>query len=158
MRIYNKRARYEYKLEQDKYEAGISLSGGEAKAIRTRHIDLSQSHARILNNEAYLINANIPIQGAQKYDSTRMRKLLFHKSEIVSILSKMKQRKLTLVPIAIYNKRSLRPGGRKSRIFKLELILGKPKRKFEKKESLKKKDIQREIQETLKAKAQGSKF
>lgn len=139
MQIFNKRAKFNYKLENERFEAGISLSGGEAKAVRTGHADLSQSYAKIFNGEAYLINANIPVFGA-KVEPTRTRKLLMHKSEIVSILTKMKQRKLTLVPLKLYTK---------ARLIKLELALGKSKRKFEKKEALKRRDIEREIKGTI---------
>ncbi|MEK7188229.1 MAG: SsrA-binding protein [Patescibacteria group bacterium] len=142
MKIINKKAGYEYQLTSDKYEAGIALLGAEAKSIRGRHLDLSQSTARILGGEAWLINANIPIlQPPQGYNSTRMRKLLLHKDQIVSISTKVKQQKLTIVPTSIYNM---------GRIYKVGLALGKPKRKFEKREYLKKKDIEREIQKELK--------
>lgn len=136
MKIYNRKARFNYKLEAEKTEAGISLSGAEAKAIRTGHLDLSQSTARIIATEAWLINANIPVSGLQNYNSTRSRKLLLHKSEIVSLSSKIKQRKLTLVPVKVYTK---------GRLVKVELRLGKTKRKFEKRQAIKKKDIEREM-------------
>ncbi len=138
MRIFNKKARYEYSLTGDKVEAGISLLGSEAKAVRTGHADLSRSVARALNSEIWLINANIPVaQPPQGYNSTRTRKLLLNRSEIISLSTKMKQQKLTLVPTKLYTK---------GRLVKVELALGKPKRKFEKKEALKKKDIEREIE------------
>lgn len=142
MRIFNKRAKFNYKLEGERVEAGISLSGGEAKAVRENRANISQSHARILNGEAFLINANIPVAGA-KYEPTRIRKLLLHKGEILSLSTKMKQRKLTLVPIKMYT--SIRPGGRRGRLIKCELALGKSKRKFEKKEAIKKRDLEREL-------------
>ncbi len=141
MSIINKRARYEYSLTEDRVEAGISLSGAEAKAIREGHADLSQSVARVMGQEIYLINANIPIAGAQNYTSTRTRKLLLHKGEIVAISTKAKQQKLTLVPVKMYTK---------GRLVKLELALGKPKRKFEKRQTIKKKDIERELAAELK--------
>ncbi|OGM15788.1 SsrA-binding protein [Candidatus Woesebacteria bacterium RBG_19FT_COMBO_42_9] len=141
MKITNKRANYEYKLEGDRVEAGISLSGGEAKAIRTGHADINQSVARVVNDEIFLINANIPIPEAQKYSSTRTRKLLLHRDEIVSLTTKMKQFKLTLVPTNLYNK---------GRLIKVTLALGKPKREFEKKEAIKRKDIERELEKEFK--------
>ena len=141
MAIINKRARYEFSLTEEKVEAGISLSGGEAKAIREGHADLSQSVARIMEGEVYLINANIPVVGAKNYLSTRSRKLLLHKEEIVSISTKAKQQKLTLVPTKMYTK---------GRLVKLELALGKPKRKFEKRQQIKKKDIEKELAQELK--------
>lgn len=136
MSILNRRAKFEYALEPERFEAGVSLSGGEAKAIRGGHADISQSVARVVNGEIYWINANIPVQGAVKYDVKRTRKLLLHRDEIVGLATKMKQRKLTLVPIKVYTK---------GRLVKLELALGKPKRKFEKRETIKRKDIKREL-------------
>lgn len=143
MKIYNKRARFEYALEGDRYEAGLSLTGGEAKAIRTGHADLSQSVVKFLGYEAWLINANIPIVGAKEYNSTRSRKLLLHKNEIVSIGTKMKQHGLTFVPLSLYTM---------GRLVKLALALGKPKRKFEKRQAIKKKDIERELARELRIK------
>ncbi len=136
MKIFNKRARFEYELTGEKVEAGISLRGSEAKSIREKRADLSQSHVRIMGNEAFLINANIPVPGMKDYDSTRIRKLLLHKREILALATKVKQGKLQVVPIVLYNKR---------RLVKLSLELGKPKRKFEKKEAIKRADIQRDI-------------
>jgi len=143
MRISNKRANFEYQLQGDRFEVGIALTGGEAKAVRTGHADLSRALARVLNGEAYLINANIPVSGAKNYNATRTRKLLLHKEEIVSISTAVKQQKLTLVPTRLYTK---------GHLIKLDLALGKPKRKFEKKEAIKRKDIEREIARELKIK------
>jgi SsrA-binding protein len=141
MKIFNKRAKYEYELTGESVEAGISLMGAEAKAIREGHADLSQSHVRIMNGEAFLINANIPVAGKLNYESTRIRKLLLHKKQILSILTKSKQQKLQIVPLKLYNK---------GRLIKVLLELGKSKRKFEKKESIKRKDIQRDIEKEFK--------
>jgi len=140
-KITNKRASYEYSLEEDRYEAGLSLNGVEAKAIREGHADLSRSVIRLLGGEAWLINANISSVQAQISSPTRSRKLLLHKSEILSLATKMKQFKLTAVPIMLYTK---------GRLVKLKFTLGKPKRKFEKKEFLKKKDVERELEQELK--------
>ncbi|MDO8341416.1 MAG: SsrA-binding protein [Candidatus Woesebacteria bacterium] len=137
MRIINKKSRFEYELTPERIEAGLSLRGIEAKSFRDKRVDLSQSHVRILNREVYLINANIPATGIEKYEPTRMRKLLLHKNEILSLETKIKQKKLQIVPTAMYNK---------GRLIKLELTLGKPKRRFEKKESIKKKDVERDIE------------
>ena len=143
MRIFNKKARFEYELTPEKIESGISLKGVEAKSIREGRGDLSQSHVRVLGDEVFLINANIPVVGIQKYEPTRMRKLLLHKNEILSLITKMKQRSLQIVPTVMYNK---------GHLIKLQLSLGKPKGKFEKKESIKKKDIQRELEREFKIK------
>ena len=136
MNIANKKARFEYELSGDGVEAGISLLGAEAKSVREGRVDISQSAVRILGDEAFLVNANIPAPGLQKYNSTRIRKLLLHRGEILSLVTKMKQKKLQIVPIRVYNK---------GRLIKLYLELGRAKRKFEKKEALKRHDINRDI-------------
>lgn len=140
MKIQNKKARFNYSIEE-KLEAGIVLTGGEARAIRTGHINLSNSYAKILSGEVYLINAVVPITGAKDYNQSRSRKLLLNKREILNLESKIKTRKLTLVPTLVYTKGNL---------VKVELGLGKSKRKFEKKEILKEKDIKRDLQRELK--------
>lgn len=136
MKTFNKRANFEYELTPEKVEAGVVLKGIEAKAFRDGRVDISQSHVRVLDGEVYLINANIPAGEVKGYEPTRMRKLLLHKNEILALITKMKQKKLQIVPTMMYNS--------KSRI-KLELVLGVPKRKFDKKESIKEKDVQRDI-------------
>lgn len=142
MKIVNKKAKFNYKLF-DRYEAGIELLGGEVKATKLGKVDLSNSFAKVVNGEIFLINASIPIQGKKDYRPTRTRKLLLRKDEIVSIKTKIKARKLTLVPTKVYTK---------GRLVKLEIALAKTKRKFEKKEEIKRKDIEREIAQELKNK------
>lgn len=141
MKVFNRKAKFNYKLTPEKVEAGIALKGIEAKAFRNNRIDLSQSFVKVINKEVFLINANIPAKGIKDYQPTRTRKLLLHKSEIIKLETKMKRHKLQLVPIVMYNQ---------NKKIKLKLALGKSKRKFEKKESLKKKDIQREIEKQFK--------
>src|SRR5690348_6117704 len=136
MKQENKRAFYNYFIES-KIEAGVVLSGGEARAIRTGHINLINSYAKIINNEVYLVNADIPVAGAKDYNSTRMRKLLLKRPEILDLETKIKQKKLTLVPTKVYSK---------GRLIKIELGLAKSKKEYEKRESLKKKDIQRDME------------
>ena len=143
MEVLNKKAKFEYELTPEKVEAGIVLKGIEAKAFRDGRINISQSHVRVLDGELFLINANIPagdIKGYEiqpkGYEPTRMRKLLLHKKEILSLITKMKQKKLQIVPTMMYNSRHR---------VKLELVLGKPKKQFHKKESIKAKDVQRDI-------------
>ncbi len=143
MQVLNKRASFEYELTPEKVEAGIVLKGIEAKAFRDGRLNLSQSHVRILDGEVYLINANISAGDIKGYEPTRMRKLLLHKKEILSLITKMKQKKLQIVPTMMYNS--------DSRI-KLELVLGVPKRKFDKKETVKKMDVQRDIDRELRGK------
>jgi SsrA-binding protein len=139
--ILNKKARFNYQLTGKRVEAGIALSGAEAKTIREKQADLSRAVVRIMGNEIYLINANIPTLGSLKLRADRMRKLLLHRTEILSLATKAKQQKLTLVPVKLYTK---------GRLVKLEIALGKTKAKFEKKEAIKRKDIEREIEQQFK--------
>jgi SsrA-binding protein len=140
MRIINKKARFNYTLF-DKFEVGIALTGAETKALKTGRGDLSNSFVKIIKDEAYLINANFPAANeSQNYDPTRTRKLLLHRAELTFLTTKMKQKGLTIVPTKVYTK---------GRLVKLEVALAKSKRKFEKKESIKKKDIEREIEQQL---------
>lgn len=141
MKLFNKRARFEYELVGEGVEAGISLKGAEAKSLREGRGDISQAFVKVLGNEAFLVNANIPATGLANYDATHSRKLLMHKAEILSLVTKMKQKKLQIVPVRVYNK---------GRLIKLYLELGKPKRQFEKKEAIKRKDIQRDIEKEFK--------
>jgi len=103
MRVTNRRARYNYRLF-DKYEAGVSLTGVEVKAIRNGRANISSAYAKIINSEVYLVNANIQVKGVKDYDPLRTRKLLLNKTEIISIQTKIKQKKLTLVPTKLYTK------------------------------------------------------
>jgi SsrA-binding protein len=139
MRVTNKKARFNYRL-LEKLEAGVSLTGIEAKAARKGHINLTNSFAKIIDNQVYLINASISTQGSEKYNPTRTRKLLLHKKQITSIQSKIKAKKLTLVPVSMYTK---------GQLVKVELALAKTKRKFEKRRELKKKTLKREIEREL---------
>lgn len=139
MLLRNKRARHDYFIF-DTLEAGISLLGIEAKALKDGRGDISNAFARIKDGEAYLVGANIPqpsVSSAKDYDPLRTRKLLLHKSQIVSLGTKMKQQNLSLIPLSVYNK------GPKA---KIELALAKGKKKFEKKEVKKARDIERQVE------------
>ena len=139
MKIVNKKAKFNYTIEE-RIEAGIVLTGGEARAIRTGHVNLANSYARILQNEVYLVNADVPITGAKNYDATHMRKLLLKKREIGNLEVKIKQKKLTLVPTAVYTK---------GRLVKLELGLARSKREFEKRQVIKSRDMKRDLEKEL---------
>ena len=136
MKVFNKRARFDYSL-LERYEAGIVLSGAEVKAIKDGGLNLNQAHARVIDGEVFLVNANISLISNQ---STRSRKLMLHKKEITSIQSKIKAKKLTLVPVSVYTK---------GRLVKVGLALAKAKRKYQKKEVKKKRDIQREAEREI---------
>ena len=142
MSIVNKKAFSDFDI-REKIEAGIALLGSEVKAVKEGHADLTGSFVRILDNQAFLINAKVfPYEYArlEGYDSLRTRKLLLHKNQITALKSKMDGQNLNLVPIALYEKNNY---------IKLEIALGKSKKKYEKKEALKKKDLDREAQREI---------
>ena len=147
---FNKRANFDYEI-LEKYEAGLMLLGYEVKSVKTGHINLKGSFVTIKNvkgkvlPEFYLINAHIPLYkyaGTIKdYDPYRSRKLLLKKSEIKRLIGKKKERGLTLVPIKIYTKHSF---------VKLEFGLGRGKRKVDKREAIKKREVDRKIRTLIK--------
>ncbi len=136
MLAQNKKAHFNYNLLEKK-EAGIVLTGEEVKTLKERGADISSAYVKIIENEAYLVNANI----FTSQDPSRTRKLLLHKKEIFSLLSKIKSKKLTLIPLKLYNK---------GRRVKLEFALAKPKKSFEKKENIKKQEAERQAEIELK--------
>lgn len=141
MKIINRRARHDYYLFEN-FEAGIVLAGSEVKSLQQGRADLGSSFVRIKDSEAWLVGTNIPPYGAiQGYDPLRQRKLLLSKDEIISLETKMKQQKLTLVPISLYNKR---------RFIKVRLALARGKRQFEKREAKRRRDLDREAEIALK--------
>ncbi len=145
MRILNKRANYDYSL-QDRIEAGINLYGYEVKAVKNGHADLTGSFVKIQGSEAYLVNAKIfPYEYAslKDYDQARTRKLLLHKAEITALKGKTDGQNLAIVPVSMYIKHGF---------IKVELGLGKGKKKYEKKEAIKRRDLNREIEEELRGK------
>ncbi len=142
MKISNKRAFFDYEL-RDHFEAGINLTGAEVKAIRLGHADLTGSHVKIMGSEAYLVNARIfPYQYArpEAYDEKRTRKLLLHKEEIISLKSKTEASGLTIVAVSLYTTKNL---------IKAELAIGKGKKQYDKRQSIKKKELAREAKQNL---------
>lgn len=136
MEIKNKKAYFNYFIE-DEIEAGIVLVGTEIKSVRKGSIDISDAYIRIKNNEAYIINMCI-----DKYDSgsifnhepSRERKLLLHKKEIKKLFEKVKKDGLTIIPLKIYIKNG-----------KAKLLIGlaRGKKLYDKRESIKKRDLER---------------
>ncbi|MEK7471510.1 MAG: SsrA-binding protein SmpB [Patescibacteria group bacterium] len=140
----NRKARFNYEF-LEKYETGIELLGTEVKSVRGGQMSLEGAFIIIRGGEAFLINANIPpyqVKNAPKdYDPLRNRKLLLTKKEIAELVGSEKNKSLTIVPISVYNK------GRK---IKVEIALAKGKKKFDKRETLKKRDTDREIRREYK--------
>lgn len=134
----NQRAYFDFQL-LDRIEAGINLTGAEVKAIRLGHADLTGSFVKVHGSEVYLVNAKIyPYKFARPegYDEKRTRKLLLHKKEIHALKSKTEGVSLTIVPVSLYTKKSY---------IKVELALGKPKRRIDKRDTIKKRDLDREL-------------
>lgn len=138
MEIVNRQASHNYFIT-DNIETGIALTGTEIKSIRNGKCNIKDSYAIIKNNEVYLLNAHIS-QYEQgnifNHEETRTRKLLLHKKEILKLNNKITLEGYTLIPLKIYFKNGL-----------AKVLLGvcKGKHTFDKKESLKEKDIAREL-------------
>ncbi len=145
MRILNRKALHNYHILEH-LEAGVVLSGSEVKSIRNNRIDLGEAYVRVLNDEAFLVNANIPryAQTSTKtYDPTRSRKLLLHRAQIASLIGKTSGKGVTLVPISLYEKNNK---------FKLEIGLGKSKKEFDKRAVIKERDHARRVEQELRGK------
>lgn len=138
--VENKLARHEYFIEQT-VEAGIVLDGGEVKSIKKGDINLNDGFCLISGGEIFLKNVHVAVYDkASAYnvkDSRRDRKLLLNKNEILKLKGKVEEKGYTLVPIKVYLKQSL---------IKVEVGLCKGKHTYDKKQSLKEKDIKREIE------------
>ncbi len=133
----NRKAYFEYFI-LDKFEAGVVLQGTEVKAAKQGKINLKDSYANIKDGEILLFNAHIsPYNHGNIYnhEPTRTRKLLLHRSEIDKITGKIKEKGLTLIPIKVYVNKGL---------IKIELGLCKGKNVRDKREDIKKRDIERE--------------
>ena len=142
----NKKARFDYEILST-YEAGLVLMGTEIKSIRQGRIQLKDGYARIQGNEAFLHDVYIapyPNAGPFNHEPTRPRKLLLHKREIRRLFGKIQEKGLALIPLSVYLKNSKA---------KVELGIGRGKRKYEKREAIKRKDARREIQRTLRQRA-----
>ncbi len=138
MEIINRKAKFDYFIEEE-YEAGIVLSGTEIKSIRNGHCNIKDSYGIIRNHEVFLLNMYI---GQYKegnifnHSETRSRKLLLHKKEILKLNNKITLEGYTLIPLKIYFKNGLA---------KVSLGVCKGKHTYDKKETLKEKDIARDL-------------
>jgi SsrA-binding protein len=140
----NRKAKFNYEILQD-FEAGIELLGHEVKAVRSSLASLDSAHISIRGDEAYLLNCTIspyqPKNTPKEYDPVRNRKLLLNKKEINELKSAESKKGLTIVPLTMYNK------GRKIKV-KIAIVRGK--KKFDKRETIKKREDERDIARTLK--------
>jgi len=140
----NKQARRNYELV-DTFEAGIELLGAEVKSIREGGISLKDSYIRFKKGECFLVSCHVaPYRFARQadIDPYRDRKLLLHKREIVRMSSQVQQKGLTAVPLKIYFNKEGR--------CKVELALGRGKKLHDKRQDVKKRDAQREMQRAIK--------
>ncbi|NIS63147.1 MAG: SsrA-binding protein SmpB [Proteobacteria bacterium] len=141
----NKKARRNYAIDET-YEAGMVLMGTEVKALRQGKAHLKDSYARIKDGEIFLVDTHISpySHGNQlNHEAERIRKLLMHKREIRKLYGKTRERGYTLVPLKIYFK-----DGKA----KVEIGLGKGKKLHDKREDLKRKDMEREMERSFKGK------
>lgn len=140
----NKKVNFDYEILET-LTAGISLTGHEVKSIRAGHLSLKGAFVTFHGRTAMLTNAQIspypkagPLPG---YDPTHSRALLLHKREINYLRGKSEERGLTIVPLKVYSS---------NRLIKVEIAVARGKHLYDKKETLKKRDVQREIRRTLK--------
>lgn len=141
--INNRKVKYDYQIF-DTYEAGLVLKGTEIKSIRQGNCNLKDSYVVIKQDEAYVINMHISHYeegNIFNHEETRTRKILLHKKEIIKLKDKIKINGYTIIPIKLYFKKN-----------KAKLLIGlaKGKKNYDKRESIKERDINRNIQKMLK--------
>ncbi len=140
--IFNKKARFDYHIEES-LEAGLVLEGSEVKSLRLGRASLEESFARVHSGEVILYGMHIsPYEQAtvRQHEPNRPRKLLLHRREIRRVIEKATAQGFTLIPLKLYWKRGNA---------KIELGIARGKREFDKRESIKKRDTQREVQRVL---------
>ncbi|TKK86381.1 SsrA-binding protein SmpB [Herbidospora galbida] len=138
----NKRARHEYFIE-DTYEAGLVLTGTEVKSLREGRANLTDGFAAVENDEAWLYNVHIPeyTQGTwTNHSAKRKRKMLLHRKEIGKIYATLREKGLTLVPLALYFK-----DGRA----KIEIGIGRGKKDYDKRQTLREKQDNRDMSRAM---------
>ena len=142
--INNSKAHFNYEI-LDQYEAGIELLGSEVKSIRQKHGRIEGAHVLVRGGEVFLINMDLPPyqmnNTGPEYSPTRTRKLLLTKKEIEALTDTANTKGLTLIPLSLYTK------GRK---IKVKFAVARGKKKFDKRETIKKRDTDREIRRELK--------
>jgi len=145
MKIFseNKKALFNYEV-LEKFEAGMVLFGQEVKSIKTGHINLAGSYVTLTSGEPFLVGVKVPPyqpnNAGADYNEERQRKLLLNKKEIDYLMGRTKTKGFSLIPLKIYEK-----NGR----IKLEFGLAKGKKKYNKKEKIKKRDVERETNREL---------
>ncbi len=138
----NRKASHDYFLE-DRFEAGLVLRGTEIKSIRAGQVSLKEAHVVVNGDEAWIVDMHIaPYEAASKYnhEPKRRRKLLLHKREIERLYGKVRQKGYTVIPTQLYLKRGLA---------KVEIALGRGKRKYDKRRELARKAAERDVERAL---------
>ena len=138
----NRKAKFEYEL-LDSYEAGIELRGSEIKSIRAGQVSLAEAYVRTNGRQAWLVGAHIaPYDQASAFnhDPERERRLLLHKKEIKALFDSIRLKGMTIVPTQLYLK-----NGRA----KVEIAIARGKRQYDKRQSIKKRDMDRDINRAL---------
>jgi SsrA-binding protein len=141
--VFNKKAQYEYSISK-KFIAGIVLEGAEVKSLRLQQASLNGSYIKEIGGELFLINAQINAYAfahQENYDPKKSRKLLLKKSEVESLTEASKQKGFAIIPIAFFISHNR---------IKLEIALAKGKKEYEKRETIKKRDLKREIEKSMK--------
>jgi len=144
--VKNKQALFNYNILEN-FEAGLVLKGHEVKSIKSGHLSLKGSFVSLRNSELFLVNAYIPLykmSGAlPSYDAYRPRKLLLRKREVRRLIGKLSEKGLTLIPLKAYTKRGK---------IKIEIGLARGKAKEDKRETIKKRESERDIRRLLRKK------
>ena len=139
----NRKALFDYEI-LGKFSAGLELSGQEVKSVRAGKINLRGAFVAVRGREAFLISAEIPPYQPKNtpadYDATRPRKLLLTTPEIAELAEAEHTKGLTIVPLSVYNK---------GRFLKADIAIARGKKKFDKRQAIKKRDVEREIKRSL---------
>lgn len=139
----NRRARFDYEILKN-VEAGIELLGFEVKSAKLGRMGIVGSHVIIRGGEAWMLNSQIPPyqqnNTPRDYDPSRTRRILLHKKEIAELVGDVKEKKLSLIPLSVRLKNGL---------VKIELGLGKPRKKWDKRDLLKKRSAQQEMRKEI---------
>ena len=139
----NRKARFDYEM-LERFSAGLELIGQEVKSVREGKVNLRGAFVGVRGGEAYLLNAYIqpyqPKNASADYDATRPRKLLLTKKEVAQLAEAEHTQGLTILPLSVYNK---------GRFLKLDLAIAKGKKQFDKRQAIKKRDVEREIKRSL---------
>lgn len=139
----NRKAFHDFEI-LERFDAGLELIGSEVKSVRAGKMSLRGAFVAVRGGEAFLINADIPPYQPKntpsEYDATRARKLLLTENELLELRAAEETKGLTIVPLSVYNK---------GRFLKVEVAIARGKKLFDKRESIKKRDVERDLKRSL---------